>query len=127
MHGGWNSDDNMNNNLGRFRLSVTTAANPAADSVPQRVREILSTPREERTPDQVAEVFSHWRTTVADFKEANEQIETLWQQWPAGSATLTLMARHEPRDTRRLSADSLFPRHQPSPGAATRHSERHPA
>ncbi len=26
-HGGWNSDDNMNHNLGRFRLSVTTAPN----------------------------------------------------------------------------------------------------
>ena len=29
MHGGWNSDDNMNNNLGRVRLSVTTASNAA--------------------------------------------------------------------------------------------------
>ena len=25
-HGGWNSDDNMNNNLGRFRFAVTTRA-----------------------------------------------------------------------------------------------------
>ena len=24
-HGGWNSDDNQNQNLGRFRLSITTA------------------------------------------------------------------------------------------------------
>ncbi len=27
-HGGWNSDDNQNYNLGRFRLSVTTAPGP---------------------------------------------------------------------------------------------------
>ena len=25
-HGGWNSDDNQNNNLGRFRFSVTESA-----------------------------------------------------------------------------------------------------
>ena len=34
-HGGWNSDDLMNNNLGRFRLSYTAAANPVADPLPQ--------------------------------------------------------------------------------------------
>ena len=35
-HGGWNSDDNQNNNLGRFRLSITTAPNAVADPLPQR-------------------------------------------------------------------------------------------
>ena len=25
-HGGWNSDDNQTNNIGRFRISVTDAA-----------------------------------------------------------------------------------------------------
>jgi hypothetical protein len=34
-HGGWNSDDNMNHNLGRFRLSVTTSANAEAEIEPQ--------------------------------------------------------------------------------------------
>ena len=29
MHGGWNSDDNQNHNLGRFRLSVTAAEDHA--------------------------------------------------------------------------------------------------
>ena len=51
-HGGWNSDDNQNNNLGRFRLSVTTAPDAEADPLPQRVREILAIPREQRTPAQ---------------------------------------------------------------------------
>src|SRR5205823_302774 len=50
-HGGWNSDDRMNNNLGRFRLSVTDAAGEVtADPVPARVREILAVPSERRTP-----------------------------------------------------------------------------
>lgn len=34
-HGGWNSDDNQNNNLGRMRLSITTAPNAAADQFHQ--------------------------------------------------------------------------------------------
>ncbi|MBS0201382.1 MAG: PSD1 domain-containing protein [Planctomycetes bacterium] len=117
MHGGWNSDDNMNNNLGRFRLSVTTAADPVADPVPQRVRQILAIPREQRTPEQTDMVFSYWRTTVADFHEANDQIEQLWQQWPRGSTTLTLMARQEPRDTRILNrGDFLKPDRAVTPG-----------
>src|SRR5205823_9173719 len=50
-HGGWNSDDHMNNNLGRFRLSATDAAGEVtADPVPARVREILAVPSERRTP-----------------------------------------------------------------------------
>ncbi len=35
-HGGWNSDDNQNNNLGRFRFSITDRADAAADLVPRR-------------------------------------------------------------------------------------------
>lgn len=117
MHGGWNSDDNMNNNLGRFRLSVTTAANPKADPVPRLVRDILTVPRNERTTEQVATVFSYWRTTVPEWKEVNDQIEAIWQQWPKGSTSLTLMARTEPRDTRMLiRGDFLKPDKPVTPG-----------
>ena len=52
-HGGWNSDDNQNNNLGRFRFSVTDAARrrgrPAAAAVSAQ---ILAIPHEKRTPAQ---------------------------------------------------------------------------
>jgi mono/diheme cytochrome c family protein len=63
-HGGWNSDDNQNHNLGRFRLSVTAASNVVADPIPAGVREIFNIPREQRSPMQVATVFSYWRTTT---------------------------------------------------------------
>lgn len=99
MHGGWNSDDNQNNNLGRFRFSVTSAPGAAADPVPMSVREILANPRESRSPLQVQTVFSYWRTTVADWKDANEQIEKLWQQHPAGATQLTLQARETTRQS----------------------------
>ena len=104
-HGGWNSDDNQNHNLGCFRLSVTTATNVVADPLPARVREIFKTPREKRTPAQIATVFSFWRTTVPELKETNDKIEALWQQWPEGTPTLTLIARHgrAPEDTPRAT------------------------
>ncbi|MFO0871695.1 MAG: PSD1 and planctomycete cytochrome C domain-containing protein [Pirellulales bacterium] len=102
-HGGWNSDDHMNNNLGRFRLSATTASGTvAADPLPAAVREAVSIPADRRTPEQRGAVFSYWRTTVPEWREANEQIEGLWKQWPVGSTALTLSARTAPRDTRLL-------------------------
>ena len=117
-HGGWNSDDLMNNNLGRFRFSVTTHPAPVSvDPVPSNVGEILKVPRTERTPRQVASLFSFWRTTVPAFKEANQEIETLWQQWPAGSTALTLLARDEPRETKILKrGDWLKPTEPVSAG-----------
>jgi mono/diheme cytochrome c family protein len=109
-HGGWNSDDHMNNNLGRFRLSVTTALNPAADPMPVAVRTALTLPREQRSPAQQAAIFSYWRTTVTDFASFNVRIEALWKQWPAGSTQLVLMPRDKPRDTRILTrGDFLKP------------------
>jgi mono/diheme cytochrome c family protein len=102
-HGGWNSDDHMNNNLGRFRISATTAGGPVtADPLPKRVRDILAIPRDRRTSAQAAGVFSYWRTTVPEWKEANERIESLWNDWPNGSTSLTLQAREEPRLTHLL-------------------------
>ena len=63
-HGGWNSDDNQNNNLGRFRFCHHRSGRPQADLVPRPVREILAIPRERRTAAQENAVFSYWRTTV---------------------------------------------------------------
>ena len=109
-HGGWNSDDHMNNNLGRFRLSATGAADAVADPVSPRVREILALPATKRTPAQQRAVFSYWRTTVPEWAAANAELEALWQQWPAGSTALTLAARGEPRPTSMLKrGDFLKP------------------
>jgi hypothetical protein len=110
-HGGWNSDDHMNNNLGRFRLSVTDAAGEvSADTVPPRVRGILAIPAQGRTPAQTDAVFAHWRTTVEEFEEANEKIEELWKRWPVGTTSLVVQSRDEPRDTRILKrGDFLKP------------------
>jgi hypothetical protein len=116
-HGGWNSDDHQNNLLGRFRISVTSAKSPEADPLPAAVREILSIPREQRSPSQTATVFSYWRTTVPEWTEANERIEALWQQWPSGSTQLALQSRENPRDTHVLRrGDFLKPAEQVAAG-----------
>src|ERR1051326_3323 len=117
-HGGWNSDDLMNNNLGRFRISVTTnSSSVSADPIPKRVRDIFAIPKERRTPAQIAAVFSYWRTTVPEFKEANQKIETLWKEWPNGATTPTLMARNESRETHILKrGDWLRPQNTVAAG-----------
>jgi mono/diheme cytochrome c family protein len=116
-HGGWNSDDNQNNNLGRFRFSVTDASDAVADPVPRHVRTILEIPAELRSESQWDALFSYWRTTVPEWSEENQAIEQLWQQHPRGSWQLTLQPREMPRDTRFLDrGDFLKPKHPIKPG-----------
>ncbi len=116
-HGGWNSDDNQNNNLGRIRLSITAAANAEADPLPKNVREILSIPADQRSPAQTATVFTYWRTTGPEWKDANATIAELWKQHPEGAAQLVLQAREESRETHILTrGDFLKPTKQVNAG-----------
>ncbi len=109
-HGGWNSDDLMTNNLGRFRLSVTDAPEAKADNLPARVRDLLEIPAEKRSPAQVAAIFSEFRKGVPEWKAENEAIEALWKSHPAGTTTLVLHAREKPRMTSLLKrGDFLKP------------------
>lgn len=116
-HGGWNSDDHMNNNLGRFRISVTGDADPVADPVPRHVRNALAIPRDKRTDEQTAAAFSYWRTTVTGWKAENDRIEELWKQWPVGSTQLVVQSRDEMRNTSILKrGDFLKPTRPVSAG-----------
>ncbi|HXG49453.1 MAG TPA: DUF1553 domain-containing protein, partial [Methylomirabilota bacterium] len=118
-HGGWNSDDHMNNNLGRYRLSYTTARGELkADPLPRKVREIISdVPRARRSAAQQAAVFSYWRTTVPEWAEANRRIETLRDEWPEGATTLALVPREGGRPTSILRrGDWLKPTKLVTPG-----------
>jgi hypothetical protein len=112
-HGGWNSDDNQSHNLGRFRLSVTTAQQPVADLVPAEVRSILRLPVEQRTAAQQLAVFSYWRTTVPEWSEENARIDELWRQHPEGSTQLVLEARDNPRPTHVLARGDFLQPTQP--------------
>jgi hypothetical protein len=67
--------------------------------VPSAVREILSVPREKRSPAQIQSVFSYWRTTVPEWQDANRRIEELWREHPQGSSQLIMSERNERRAT----------------------------
>lgn len=117
QHGGWNSDDNQNNNLGRMRLSATRDAAAHADPVPAEVRDILSIAAADRTPEQRHKVFRYWRTTVPEWKAENDRIDALWSQHPEGTTQLVLNEMETPRETHILQrGDFLMPAEQVKPG-----------
>ncbi len=117
MHGGWNSDDNQNCNLGRFRLSISADPDAKADPLPRDVREALKIPADQRTPAQLGAIFTFWRTTVADWHEANDRIERLWKEHPEGSTQLVLRDREIHRMTSVLQrGDFLKPIRPVDPG-----------
>jgi len=110
-HGGWNSDDNQNNNLGRFRLSVSSESDVASDPIPGRVREALAIEPLKRTEMQIGTIFSHWRTIPPEFKNVNDVIEKFWSEHPQGSSQLVLSQRRKMRPTYRLErGDFLKPK-----------------
>ena len=117
-HGGANSDDNENNNLGRIRLSVTSAPDAVADPMPEAVRTVLKISRDRRTPAQQLAVFGYWRTTVPEWKSENEAIAQLWREHPEGSRQLVMAERTEdPRETHILRrGDFLQPDRAVQPG-----------
>jgi mono/diheme cytochrome c family protein len=95
-HGGWNSDDNQNNNLGRMRLSASAAADAVA---------------------QGPLTFSTWRQTVPEWKEQNEAIEALWKQHPEPSSQLVMSRGESMRETKLLMrGDFLKPGKLVKPG-----------
>jgi len=116
-HGGWNSDDHMNNNLGRFRISATTSPGAKADPLPRGAREALAVAPEKRTLEERAAIFSHWRTTVPELAEINARIEAEWARHPVGASSMVLAARGKPRETKMLNrGDWLKPGRQVAPG-----------
>ncbi|MEQ9409515.1 MAG: PSD1 and planctomycete cytochrome C domain-containing protein [Fuerstiella sp.] len=99
LHGGWNSDDNQNYLLGRYRFSVTDSDSVAESCLPSAVESVLQIPAEQRTEHQQRTLFSFWRTTVPDFDDENAAIEKLWQQFPEPESQLAAQARTRPRET----------------------------
>jgi hypothetical protein len=95
-HGGWNSDDNQNLNLGRVRLSFSATAPEAAPASLD---------------------FESFRQTVPAWQEANARIEALWRKHPEGSIQLVLDERQMVRATTMFSrGDFLKPGKQVEPG-----------
>ncbi|MDX2032012.1 MAG: DUF1549 and DUF1553 domain-containing protein [Blastocatellia bacterium] len=86
-------------NIGRFRISVTTAPQPKADPLPTGARRILAIPAAQRTPAEQRELFRAYRATVPEFAETNKAAAELMKQWPYPATTLVVTPRPVPRET----------------------------
>ena len=65
-------------NLGRFRLSVTAAADPKfLLNIPAELRPLLDIAPESRTPQQAEELTSHYRTVATDLAKVRQKIAEL--------------------------------------------------
>jgi mono/diheme cytochrome c family protein len=117
LHGEPYLIDTYNQNLGRFRFAVASADGVQADPLPAAVRDALAAPTADRTPAQAAAVFSYWRTTVPQWRDANARVESLWQQHPRGTSQLVVGERAVPRKTHRLDRGNfLAPAEEAEPG-----------
>lgn len=99
LHGGWNSDDNQNYLLGRYRFSVTDSDTVAESNLPSGIEGILRVPSAERTAEQNRQLFSAWRATVTEFAGDNAKIEELWQEFPETDSQLVVQQKLIPRPT----------------------------
>ena len=71
-------------------------------------------------PAQEATVFSYWRTTVPQSREANARIEAQWRSHPEGASQLVLQVRQQPRQTHVLTrGDWLKPGRTVTSGRAS--------
>jgi hypothetical protein len=92
-HGGDDGHGRENHFLGRFRLAYTADENPYADPVAAPIRAVLEKPREERSVEEQARLFATWRKTVMELAGINEEIESLWKNYPEGETVLHLAER----------------------------------
>lgn len=118
LHGGWNSDDNQNYLLGRYRFSVTDSDVVEDSQLPSVVESVLQVDEAERTDKQWQELFQYWRTTVPELADDNARIEQLWQSHPGSETQLAVQERQKPRTTHVMKrGDFLNPGEAVTPAA----------
>jgi mono/diheme cytochrome c family protein len=98
-HGG---DDNGGKNtmVGRFRLALTTTADPKVNATPYAAVLATETPIAKRTPKEQADIFAAWRMSEPEFKPFNDEIAALWKQFPEAETSVLHLAQRGPQDTR---------------------------
>ncbi|MBI5758092.1 MAG: PSD1 domain-containing protein [Planctomycetales bacterium] len=98
-HGG---DDNGSKNtmIGRFRVALTTAADPRVNSTAHAAVLAMGTPREQRTTRQQAEIFAAWRGSVPELQSFNDEIEALWKQFPEAMTSVLHLAERSAENVR---------------------------
>ncbi|QDT04586.1 Planctomycete cytochrome C [Rubripirellula lacrimiformis] len=118
-HGGWNSDDNQNFLIGRYRFSITDSPQLPRYAIHSAVESILATPSSQWSDDQWDGVFSQWRQLPPDvisadwavgddnppadlsklLADCNDRIEQEWSRFPETASQLVAVALPEARET----------------------------
>jgi len=116
-HGGWNSDDNQTNNLGRYRFSVSGETCDGSTLRPHCLQSLPESLTAPLTSAQRALLFREWSSQAPQFAKQNEQLATLWHKQPEPVTQFSLADRTEHRPTFILSKGNfLQPLEQVSPG-----------
>jgi mono/diheme cytochrome c family protein len=92
-HGGWNSDDLMNHDLGRFRVSISSDPAVRLDRLTPDVRALLKIPAAKRNSDMWNQLFSIYRENNTEWKKENQNIQVLWQKHPEPTPALVVSDR----------------------------------
>lgn len=100
QHGGYNSDDNQNYNLGRIRLSLAATLPNALDQLPPLVREALEMTPEKRNTEQQRRLFAHWRENNPAFASETAAITKLCKELPLPTWALVAAESDTPPVTR---------------------------
>jgi mono/diheme cytochrome c family protein len=117
MHGGKNGNDYVTKNLGRFRVSATTASPALINPTPPSIQTLLNLRPEKRSTSQWEQIFSHWIATDPEWTDVAKELEGLRDQWPEGTTAYALNARSDVRPTAILKrGDWLKPGEEVLPG-----------
>lgn len=114
-HGGWNSDDNQNYLLGRYRFSITDQA--VEEFLPPKVESTLENLDWAKDDASLRTLFSYWRTLQPEFEGDNSNIEKAWQAYPETDSQLVVEATHPRPAHVLLRGDFLNRGERVEPGA----------
>ena len=81
-----------NTQIGRFRISLTTAADPKVNNTPHAAVLAMQTSPHQRTETQRAEVFAAWRLSVPEFEAFNSEITALQERYPDAPTSVLHLA-----------------------------------
>ncbi|TWU48802.1 Planctomycete cytochrome C [Rubripirellula tenax] len=105
-HGGWNSDDNQNFLIGRYRFSITDAKDLPEIAVASAVETILGKPRQDWTASDWDAVFTQWRRLPENlagpntaFAKTESSVEAAWTKYPETATQLVVQSLAKPRET----------------------------
>ncbi|MGB7327798.1 MAG: PSD1 and planctomycete cytochrome C domain-containing protein [Rubripirellula sp.] len=122
-HGGWNSDDNQNFLIGRYRFSITDSPTIPDFAISPATEKIIQSDPSEWSSSQWDAVFSAWSRLPAQidsdnvaFDVAESRIEKLWSSHPEVASQLVVQALAKPRETFVMArGDFLRPSDQVQP------------